>query len=331
MPRRFLLTFLLLLFSPFAKAFYLVEPKIVGGSDLTDTPSYIAYMNTAIGSSTFVCGATYIGNNKVVTAAHCLYSDDGSRFAQQVRLAFNVPGGDVSNLNNNDFIEPKSFDVHPDYDPRAFLPDVQNPINDIAVLHLDPADAEGLIPAVLANESMTESLVNESSLVSALGWGITETNVENPSMSDVLQIVDLNLDRAEDQYAGQFDATQLSLILAAGATNAGKDACNGDSGGPLIWQSSEEVYLVGITSFGPTTCATDGVPGGYTRVSAYRNWVNSLTTVNGPPTSTASLTEIATSQRELTGSGFVHPLLLVLLLPLALAARFRYAIRRHVH
>lgn len=50
----------------------------------------------------------------------------------------------------------------------------------------------------------------------------------------------------------------------------------GDSGGPLMCQrcSSCAWYLAGITSFGPTPCATPGYPGVYTKVLEHELWID---------------------------------------------------------
>ena len=54
------------------------------------------------------------------------------------------------------------------------------------------------------------------------------------------------------------------------------DTCQGDSGGPLmIFTSSEQWVLVGLTSFG-FGCAQPGYAGVYTRIPAYVNWINSF-------------------------------------------------------
>lgn len=53
----------------------------------------------------------------------------------------------------------------------------------------------------------------------------------------------------------------------------------GDGGGPLICPSSvnpSRYIQVGIVSWG-IGCGTDGVPGVYTDVSKYRNWIDNQT------------------------------------------------------
>lgn len=62
-------------------------------------------------------------------------------------------------------------------------------------------------------------------------------------------------------------------ICAGGA--AGKDSCSGDSGGPLMSQEGEPLrgVLVGVVSYGPSNCGTEGFPGVYTFVGAFVNWI----------------------------------------------------------
>lgn len=57
----------------------------------------------------------------------------------------------------------------------------------------------------------------------------------------------------------------------------GKDTCQFDSGGPLLWMnpSNRRLYLTGIVSFG-VGCGSDN-PAVNTRVSSYLDWIVSKT------------------------------------------------------
>jgi secreted trypsin-like serine protease len=67
-----------------------------------------------------------------------------------------------------------------------------------------------------------------------------------------------------------------SSQICAGGVNA-QDSCGGDSGGPLIFKG--EVNLrprfvqYGIVSFGPRSCGIKGIPGVYTKVAFYVDWI----------------------------------------------------------
>ena len=78
-----------------------------------------------------------------------------------------------------------------------------------------------------------------------------------------------------------------SLMICAGYKSAGKDACAGDSGGPLQCLAGGGRWkLVGIVSFGDM-CAVAMKPGMYTRVRAMVDWIN--THFEGTQLSPASL------------------------------------------
>lgn len=58
------------------------------------------------------------------------------------------------------------------------------------------------------------------------------------------------------------------------AEREGKDACQDDSGGPLIvkGENASSDVLVGIVSSG-VGCATEGYPGVYARISSQISWI----------------------------------------------------------
>lgn len=63
------------------------------------------------------------------------------------------------------------------------------------------------------------------------------------------------------------------MICAADEAN-GRDACGGDSGGPLAVEGSGGTYVqIGIVSFGEN-CSIPGYPGVYTSVTRLLHWIN---------------------------------------------------------
>ena len=57
-------------------------------------------------------------------------------------------------------------------------------------------------------------------------------------------------------------------------TSPGKDACKGDSGGPLICDINNRAVIVGIVSHG-RGCGEEGKPGIYAKVDYFKKWLNS--------------------------------------------------------
>ena len=76
-------------------------------------------------------------------------------------------------------------------------------------------------------------------------------------------------------WYGSFVNTEIQIC--AGLEEGGKDACQGDSGAPLVY--FDEVYgrwfLVGIVSSGEE-CAKAKRPGIYTRVQIFRYWIDDV-------------------------------------------------------
>ena len=79
-----------------------------------------------------------------------------------------------------------------------------------------------------------------------------------------------------------------------GLIDGGKDACKGDSGGPLTCVIDGQPVLTGIVSWG-AGCAQEGHPGVYVDVAQYVGWIEE--TMQGlPPTTPAPTTNTFTSQ-----------------------------------
>lgn len=107
------------------------------------------------------------------------------------------------------------------------------------------------------------------------------------------------------------------VIICAGVAGGGQDSCSGDSGGPLVALLNNEVTLAGVVSSG-FGCAQAGYPGFYTRVSAFRAWIDEVTggiSSPVPPGSFIALTPVRIMDTrsgdmvgELDGSGAVREL-----------------------
>ena len=107
------------------------------------------------------------------------------------------------------------------------------------------------------------------------GW---DKQLEDGPVSDQLQMVKLpiisNRECMEWYYrSGTRQFIPEYTFLCAGWESGGRDACSGDSGGPLItFREDGRAEVVGIVSWG-IGCGDKGRPGVYTRVTQYVPWI----------------------------------------------------------
>lgn len=112
------------------------------------------------------------------------------------------------------------------------------------------------------------------------GWGRLAEGGKASNILQELQLPVLGNKVCEDRYKKQgklIDAKQFNeAVLCAGDLNGGHDSCQGDSGGPLvspkILSDTVRYYQIGIVSYG-IGCARQDVPGVYTRVSTFIDWI----------------------------------------------------------
>ncbi len=240
-------------------------PRIVGGveSRQGDYPWMVALLQASEADvfQAQSCGGTLIRPNVVLTAAHCV-DDLTSPADMDVALAY-----DLSEVQPTQRIALTRIIVHPNYDPVTVD-------NDIALLLLSRFVRT---PTVTMVDPVIMSTLDGYMPLTVMGWGADA----NP---DVMQAYYPNrLLEAEVDYIVPDICNELldggvtdNMICAAAVTEGvvvgGRDACVGDSGGPLIYRYNGRLYQVGIVSWG-WGCAVPDEPGVYTRVANYGGWI----------------------------------------------------------
>lgn len=105
---------------------------------------------------------------------------------------------------------------------------------------------------------------------------MTRSEFFDREQGDILQEVEINAIgdnecNGEDMYRGRL---MTDVMLCAGLVEGGRDACIGDSGGPLLQKNDDgSMVQVGIVSFG-SGCARANRPGVYTRLSSFAHWID---------------------------------------------------------
>jgi secreted trypsin-like serine protease len=91
---------------------------------------------------------------------------------------------------------------------------------------------------------------------------------------DLLQQVELPIVGTDTCNApGWYNGAITGNMICAGYEEGGKDSCQGDSGGPLVTYTDSHWILAGIVSWG-YGCAEEQLPGIYTKVTNYLQWIN---------------------------------------------------------
>lgn len=214
------------------------ESEIVGGS-LTSSYAAVGALTTSSGFP--FCTGTVIAPRVVVTAAHCL-AEPGTT-ASGIRFAL---GADANNPSS--VLRVKRIQFHPSYDDQQIK-------NDIGVVILS---ADAPVAPVPVNTAMSSSWVGKS--LTFVGYGVTNGATQTG---------------AGKKRVVSIPVSQVSTTQFAYQTR-GKNTCNGDSGGPAFaTDSSGNLTVVGVTSYGDANCTSYGVD---TRVDAFRSFINSVPT-----------------------------------------------------
>lgn len=245
--------------------------KIVGGID-TDENEF-PFVASLTKRGRHFCGASILNERFLLTAGHCLCSGTNkimkpSSFKAMIglhRQPYNFKTSDLIPYQ----VSVKSITIHPKYE----CIDVQN---DIALLELQEPlkldkDQSCCLPAQTA--SITD---NDNHSVTVMGWGWDNEDVTIGNKPEILQkaavTVISNAECQKSYQANNRENVISATQMCAGRKEGGVDACWADSGGPLI---DENQILIGIVSTG-VGCGRAGLPGIYTRVSQYIEWIHDV-------------------------------------------------------
>jgi secreted trypsin-like serine protease len=232
------------------------SPRIVGGDDAsTATTPWVVALTTDGG--TFFCGGTLVGPAKVVTAAHCVTQAlaTGGMTTKSPSSLRIVAGR--TDLRTRDGMQVRVSSVWADPSFR----DVGTG-HDVAVLTLARTVPYRTLPIVAAGDT---SRYAPGTVATVLGWGRVG---ENAAPSPTLQSVQVPV-IADQTCAKEESDFSADSMVCAGYPQGGRDACAGDSGGPMVVDGR----LVGIVSWG-NGCAEASHPGVYTRLVNYRDEVS---------------------------------------------------------
>jgi secreted trypsin-like serine protease len=222
-----------------------------GGLAIGDYPSY------AISDGRFVCGATLVWPDMLVSSASCFAAFSGSFVSAYIGGDKRGPGVSLSNA-------PEIIDVDGT---------IVNPAN------ADGTGAANIMMVQLARSSQAPispwntnpAIPADGQALTVIGYGFTNSSNDQSFSTNLKQAT---VSKVGDQVCK--DAYPSSPIDFTGSFcfNRGNGIpCGGDGGGPVF---DDKDIIVGINTFGPASQPCGSAPHGATRISTYTDWLNNI-------------------------------------------------------
>lgn len=221
---------------------------VIGGKNATkgDYPWHVGIFRTFDKEN--VCGGSLVSMKVVVTAAHCfdvvnedMYTVSAGKYYRSYKDPNDVDA---------QFSDIQKLLVHSDYNGgQPFL------AFDIAYIILKtPFKLNKFVLPVCIDRQNTDdlSLTGQTGLV--IGWGYTEASSEPSNVLKELEIKYKSKQQCKlpTDFYTYYLPYALDKLCAGQDTSSGQSACQGDSGGGLIFRGREErFFLRGVVSVAP--------------------------------------------------------------------------------
>ncbi|KAM9167358.1 granzyme K-like [Mergus octosetaceus] len=238
---------------------------IIGGHPVP--PHSQPYMAAIQRKNSTVCGGALVGDQWVLTAAHCRLKKE------EFRVVLGAHRASIHEKEQQIFKIMNLF-CHPQFNMSSMT-------NDIMLLKLDRvANLNKYVQPLHLPECVED--IKHGTECTVAGWGVTSSGKPSECLRETtLKIVDRKI--CEKQYIKKEVKITSNMLCARGRKKFRKsDACQGDSGGPLICRG----HYSGIVSFGEK-CEKGHkghLPGVYTRLTKnYIDWIKETVSHNRVP------------------------------------------------
>jgi protein C (activated) len=164
----------------------------------------------------------------------------------------------------------KEILVHPNYTRSSSD-------NDIALLRLaQPATlSKTIVPICLPNNGLAQELTQAGQETVVTGWGYQSDRIKDGRRNRTFILTFIRIPLvARNECVEVMKNVVSENMLCAGIIGDTRDACDGDSGGPMVVFFRGTWFLVGLVSWGEG-CGHTNNYGIYTKVGSYLKWIHS--------------------------------------------------------
>ncbi|MFZ2108628.1 MAG: serine protease [Roseiarcus sp.] len=206
------------------------------------------------------CGGSIYNSMWILTAAHCIENLDSDQIA--VVVGSNILSNGIRKIPVERTIVHPKYGKLTEHDSDVGLILLKEPLNfDVTTRPIAAATAQD-----------DQTLAPDNADLIVTGWGYTTENGNIVRNLREVTVPVTPIEACKDPLS--YGPTQISdNMICAGRALGGMDACQGDSGGPLV-SVGMDARQIGIVSWGEG-CARPARYGVYTRVSKFKEWIDS--------------------------------------------------------
>ncbi|XP_033628531.1 uncharacterized protein LOC117291111 isoform X1 [Asterias rubens] len=241
--------------------------KVVGGktTEVGQAPWMALLWNKK--ENKHFCGGVLLSKRWVLTAAHCFV-----RFDYDIKEYMEVRLGEYDIFQEEGserILQVEQIIVHPEYDKDTFDSDIT-----LLKLRQPVTYTDFIVPICLPSEIRAMNLLRAHTRGYITGWGRT-AEITHTTTRYLRRVRLLVMDQQTCNTRHRDIITNRMFCAVSDERPMVRDSCFGDSGSPFAVRDNKRWYLVGLVSWG-IGCARHRIPGVYTRVHRFTQWINNL-------------------------------------------------------